>query len=70
MNSHRLQTRLDIWREKLAVVERAMDEELQKHYPSRDIHLLLFLYREKVACINVISELRALADEEDAASNI
>jgi hypothetical protein len=70
MNSYRLQTRLDNWQEKLAVVERAMDEELQKHYSSRSDNLLLFLYREKVVCIGVISELRALAEEEEAASNI
>jgi hypothetical protein len=70
MNSYRLQTRLDNWQEKLAVVGRAMDEELQKPYSSRSESLLLFLYREKVVCIGVISELRALAEEEEAASNI
>jgi hypothetical protein len=70
MNSHRSQTRLDIWQEKLTVVERAMDEELQKHYYARNMNLLLFLYREKAICINVISELRALAEKEEAVSNI
>jgi len=67
MSYNRLHIRLDKWQEKLAVVERALDQELQKHYSSRRGNLLLFLYREKVICINVISELRALADEEEAA---
>jgi hypothetical protein len=69
MNSYRLQKRLDVWRKKLVVIERALDEELQKHYTSWRMRLLLFLYREKVICINVISELRDLAEEEDVASN-
>jgi hypothetical protein len=63
MNSHRLQTRLEFWREKLVTVERALEAEMRKRYRSRNSNLLLFLYREKVVCANVISELYALVEE-------
>jgi hypothetical protein len=69
MNHSKLQTRLDIWQEKLAVVERAWGEEMQKYYTSRDWCLMRLLYRQKVICANVLSELRILAEEERAASN-
>lgn len=45
------------------MVERALGVEMLKHYQSRDMCLLFFLYREKVVCANVISELRALDEE-------
>jgi hypothetical protein len=44
-------------------VEHALEVELQKSYCSRHIDLLIFLYREKVICTNIISELCALDEE-------
>jgi hypothetical protein len=63
MDHDELQVRLDIWREKLANVERALDEELQKGWAFRQMSLLRFLYCEKVICANVIFELCALTGE-------
>jgi hypothetical protein len=68
MNSQRLQTRLEVWGEKLELVEHALEVEMQKDHLSRSVGLLLFLHREKVICTNVISELYALAEEVDATS--
>jgi hypothetical protein len=70
MNRDILHTRLDIWREKLVTIERALDEELRKDYSSRRRNLMLFLYREKAVCVSVISELSALAKEAGAKSNV
>jgi hypothetical protein len=69
MNNQRLQTRLEVWGEKLELVERALEVEMQKDYLSRSKRLLMFLYHEKAICINVISELCALAEEADTISN-
>ena len=70
MNRDILHTRLDIWREKLVTIERALDEELRKDHSSRRRGLMLFLYREKAVCASVISELSALAKESGAESNV
>lgn len=69
MRSQSLQSRLELWNGKLALVEQALESELQKHYRSRHEFLLYFLYREKVVCTNVISELRALTEEADDTSH-
>jgi hypothetical protein len=69
MNSQRLRSRLELWRDKLLVVEHALEGELQKDYRSRRMGLLMFLYREKVVCINVIAELSALAEEANHTPN-
>jgi len=69
MNSQRLQIRIEIWREKLALVERALESELRRNFRYRHKGLLLFLYQEKVICSNVISELSALAEEGIDTSN-
>jgi hypothetical protein len=68
MINQSLQARLEIWCEKLALVEHALDAELQKGYRLREVPLLTFLSREKYVCANVISELRALAEEANAVS--
>jgi hypothetical protein len=68
MNSQGLQTRLKRWREKLVLVEHALEAEMQKDYRSRRMNLLLFLYREKVICTNIISELHSLAEESNDTS--
>jgi hypothetical protein len=69
MNSQRLQIRIEIWREKLALVEHALENELRRNFRYRHKGLLLFLYHEKVICSNVISELSALAEEAIDTSN-
>jgi hypothetical protein len=70
MDNQRLQCRLEVWSEKLELVERALEITMQKDYRSRDARELMLLYREKVICTNVISELRALAEEANTTSNI
>ena len=69
MISQTLQVRLEIWREKLALVESALDTELQKDFFSREMCYLHFLHREKLVCTSVISELLLLAEEATAAAN-
>ena len=68
MEGQKLQTRLDVWGERLTLVERALAGELEKEYFSRKMEFLLFLDREKRICACVISELRALS--EDAGGGI
>jgi hypothetical protein len=70
MNNQSLQTRLAGWNEKVELVERALEVELQKDYLSRDRRLLVFLYYQKIICTTVISELCSLAEEVNSASNI
>lgn len=62
MNSQMLQTRLEFWKERLVLVENALEGELQKNYRDRRASLLMFLYREKVICANIISELCGLEE--------
>jgi hypothetical protein len=69
MNSQQLQTRLEFWGEKFEVVKRALEVEMQKDHRLRNVKLLAFLYREKVICTTVLSELCALAEEAKTTSN-
>ena len=65
---HRLQTRIEVWTDRLAAVDHALQGELEKEYYLRTMDYLLFLDREKRICNNVISELSALAKETDSDS--
>ena len=60
--------RIELWSQKLAIVEHALAVELQKPYRFRRTNLLHFLHREKTVCTNVISELGPFADEGDDTS--
>jgi hypothetical protein len=66
--SSRARARLELWREKLSIVEHAMAAELRRPMRDRRTNLLFFLYREKSVCINVISELLPFAQEPNDSS--
>jgi hypothetical protein len=59
--SSRARARIELWREKLSIVERAMEAELRRPMRERRTNLLFFLYREKSVCTNVIAELSIVA---------
>jgi hypothetical protein len=62
LRNEKLQMRLQVWQEKLALLEKALEDELeQDHFPRR-MDFLLFLDREKRICTSVISELRGLGE--------
>jgi len=65
MSTHALTVRIQSWRSKLATIDRALDQEMQLHYSARRQSLMLFLYREKVVCSGIVSELESLVKEMD-----
>jgi len=56
----RLESRLEVWEDRLALITGALAREMRQPWAKRERRLLMLLYHDKRVCDAVISELNGL----------